>query len=118
MNVYKILVCGDRNWTDKEKIRRVLSEYSGDVLIINGGCRGADTLAREVAIELGMEVKTYYAEWDKYGRVAGPIRNQLMLDQEKPNLVIAFHSDLYHSKGTGDMIRRAHAANIHWVNYK
>jgi hypothetical protein len=35
--------------------------------------------------------KTYPADWDGYGRRAGPIRNQKMLDTERPDLVLAFH---------------------------
>jgi hypothetical protein len=47
------------------------------------------------------------AKWEKYGLAAGPIRNQEMLDTYKPDLVVAFHNDIEHSKGTKDMITRA-----------
>ena len=101
-----VLVCGDRNWTNKDKIREVIIKHTPS-LIIHGGCRGADTLAGEVAKELGIPVKVFPAEWDKYGKAAGPIRNQKMLDEGKPDLVIAFHNNIENSRGTKDMLYRA-----------
>lgn len=58
-----------------------------------------------------MGVESFPANWSQYGHAAGPIRNQKMLDQN-PDLVIAFHFDLEHSKGTKDMINRAKKACI------
>ena len=107
----KILVCGDRNWVDKKAIFRELSKYPRDTIVIEGEARGADSLARVVALGLGVSVERYPANWDKYGRAAGPIRNQQMLDQ-KPDLVLAFHADLDNSKGTRDMVIRARKAGI------
>jgi DNA-binding MurR/RpiR family transcriptional regulator len=54
---------------------------------------------------------SYPADWEAYGKAAGPIRNQRMLDEGKPDLVIAF-SDLPTTSGTYDMIKRAKAAGI------
>lgn len=48
------------------------------------------------------------ADWDGLGRKAGPIRNQRMLDEGKPDLVVAFPGD----KGTADMVRRARTASL------
>ena len=71
--------------------------------IIHDGAPGADTLAAEVAQELGIRARAYPADWRKHGRAAGPIRNQLMLDDGKPDILVAFPG----GKGTADMIRRA-----------
>ncbi len=54
----------------------------------------------------------YPADWKRYGRAAGRIRNALMLEYEKPDLVIAFHEDLSTSRGTLDMLKRAKLAGI------
>lgn len=108
----KILVCGDRNWTDKKKIKDELVEVwkglvnSTDIVVIHGGARGADTLAGEVAKELGFRVKVFLADWEKFGKAAGPIRNIEMLN-EKPDLVLAFHCDLSKSKGTAHAVKTA-----------
>ena len=107
----KVLVCGSRDWLDIEPIRKELSALPKDSIIIHGAARGADTLADQVAVELGLKVKVFPASWHRYGRAAGPIRNQKMLE-EHPDLVLAFCHDLTKSKGTADMIRRARLAKV------
>ncbi len=108
----RILCCGDRNWSDSSIIERVLSNYSSDTVIIHGNANGADRLSASIALSLNMRVQSYPANWNQYGRAAGPIRNQQMLDEGKPDLVIAFHSNIEQSKGTKNMIKLAHHANI------
>jgi hypothetical protein len=54
----------------------------------------------------------YPAQWHKYGRAAGPIRNQQMLAEGKPDLVLAFHDDIDGSRGTKDMVNRARRAGV------
>ena len=114
----KILVTGDRNWTNEKRMREVILgieenlyyyNHPGELdtlFFIHGGARGADRLAGKIATEAGWTVKVVTANWEKYGRAAGPIRNQEMLDMN-PDLVIAFHDDLANSKGTKDMVNRA-----------
>ena len=58
--------------------------------IISGMASGADTFAVEWAARFGFPLRAFPAEWDKHGRSAGPIRNQRMLDEGKPDLVVAF----------------------------
>lgn len=106
----KVLVCGDRKWPYKGIVRRVLYQVQPS-MVIQGGARGADTLAWDVAKEMGLATETYPAEWKEYGRAAGPIRNRLMLDQ-KPDLVIAFHDDIEHSRGTKDCVTEARKRGI------
>lgn len=108
----RILACGDRDWTDEALVRQVLESYGPSVLVINGGARGADTCAKDAARSLDLNCITVHANWKLHGKAAGPIRNQQMLDDGKPDLVIAFHDDLGRSKGTNDMLSRAEKANI------
>ncbi len=107
----RVLVCGDRNWSGIDPIKRELMLAAPSV-VIEGEARGADTLARKAAEELGIPVEPYPANWTKYGRAAGVLRNQQMLDEGKPDLVLAFHPDISKSKGTADMVRRAKKAGI------
>jgi len=106
----KILVCGSRSWQDKEAIRDYLVRH-GATCVVEGAARGADNLAHEVATELGIENRRYPADWNTHGKAAGFIRNQQMLDQERPDLVLAFW-DGETSHGTQDMVRRATAAEV------
>lgn len=107
----KVIVCGDRNYTNREAVRNILHQLPKDTIIIQGGCRGADTLAKEVSLELGFLIKTYYPEWNKYGKGAGVIRNRRMLEED-PNLVIAFHDHLEDSKGTLNMLTESRKRHI------
>lgn len=105
-----ILICGGREYADKARMREVIHLlFNHDThTIIHGGARGADTLAGEVAAEIGIAAKVYPADWKTHGKAAGPIRNQQMLDDGKPAMVIAFPG----GKGTEDMVRRANNAGI------
>lgn len=106
-----IVVTGDRNWTNREAVRREFAKLPPDTTIVHGGCRGLDTIAGEVAVEFGFAVDSHPAKWDLYGKGAGPIRNQEMLDL-KPKKVLAFHPDLSSSKGTKDCVREAMRRDI------
>ena len=106
-----IIVCGDRNWTNVESIRRVLSYFPADTVVIEGGARGADRIAAGVARSLGMHVREFPANWTGQGRAAGPVRNKRML-AEQPAQVLAFHSDIEKSKGTKHMVTIALEAGI------
>lgn len=108
-----VLVCGDRNWTDRETILAELEKLQteGYTHVIEGGARGADKLAGSVAVELSMDLTVVEADWYHLGTRAGPIRNSEMLKM-KPDLVLAFHPDLSKSKGTADTVRKARKMNL------
>lgn len=112
MSYQRILVCGSRDWSDAEIVKRRLDEFDRDSTVIHGGCRGADKIAGEVAEMMGMRVEVYTADWEAHGKAAGPRRNQKMLDEGKPTVVIAFHDDIARSKGTSDMISRAKKSGL------
>lgn len=107
----KILCCGDRNWTNYHVIKKYLSSFPKNTIIIEGEARGADIISKEIAESLGLMVIKFPADWDKYGKSAGPIRNRQMLDQN-PDMVYAFHNDIKNSKGTKDCVTEAIFRNI------
>jgi hypothetical protein len=107
----RVLICGDRNWDKEGIVKRVLLQ-SGATVVIHGDARGADSIAGTLATSLGLKVEAFPADWQRYGRAAGPIRNQQMLDEGRPEKVIAFHPSIETSKGTADMVRRARAAGL------
>ncbi len=107
----RLLVCGDRDWTDSDTILRWIQGQKPTV-VIHGAARGADRIAGELAEQLGIPVLKFPAEWTKYGRAAGPIRNRQMLKEGKPDQVLAFHDNIAESKGTADMITAAREAGV------
>ena len=108
-----ILCCGDRNWKNELAIRNELSKFIGkDITIIHGAARGADSIAGNIAKEFGFKVKEFPADWNKYKKAAGPIRNKQMLDEGKPDLVIAFHNKIEDSKGTKNMVTISKEQNV------
>jgi len=109
----KILVCGDRNWKDDIKMYEVLKTFLNGVILVHGDAKGADKMAGRIGSKLGFKVIAYPAKWDIFGKGAGPIRNQQMLDENYDiEEVIAFHNDIENSKGTKDMLRRAQKRGI------
>jgi hypothetical protein len=87
---------------------RFVDMYGNEVLLIHGGARGADRLADRFAKAHGWHVDEYLADWKTHGKRAGPIRNQRMLDEGRPQLVVAFPG----GRGTADMVDRARAAGV------
>ncbi len=103
----RVLVCGGRDYSDAETVRQSLDMVRATT-IITGGARGADELGLKEASRRGTASMVFCADWQKHGKVAGPIRNQQMLDEGKPDLVMAFPG----GRGTADMVRRAKNAGV------
>ena len=87
----EVLVCGDRNWIDRNKIKETLEALPSVEFIMHRGARGAEALAWEVSRDLNIVPIEYPANWTKHGNAAGMIRDKEMLD-DKPSLVLAFCS--------------------------
>lgn len=108
----RVLVCGGRDFNDSLTLGSWLGgihKNNGPItLLIEGGARGADFMARKFAEWAGIPVKTFPADWDTLGNAAGPIRNRQMLVEGKPDLVVAFEG----GRGTADMVSQAKAAGI------
>lgn len=114
----RALFCGARDWDNWGEIEQQLLRFiQYQDTIITGGAPGADAIAHKMADDMGFATLVFPAQWDKHGKAAGPIRNQQMLDEGKPDIVLAFHKDLTQSKGTLDMVRRARKAGVRviWI---
>lgn len=114
----RVLVCGGRDYKDKDFVFDVLAEQH-DILgridvIIQGGARGADTFAAQWAASRAVPNWEFKADWERYGRGAGAVRNGIMLKDGKPQLVIAFPG----GNGTQDMVVRAKKAGLPVVDYR
>ncbi len=108
----RVLICGGRDFHDYDLLKTFLSGLQVTrgrfTTIIHGGYRGADALARTYAKRHQIPDEEFKAEWQKFGPAAGPIRNKRMLDEGKPDLVVAFSG----GAGTANMIRQADRAGI------
>jgi hypothetical protein len=109
----RVLVCGGRDFTDADFLFRTLDDLRlkfGFTHVIHGQGQGADQLAYMwAASRLGEAAVTGFpADWIRFGKSAGPKRNAQMLNEGKPDFVIAFPG----GKGTADMVRRARRANV------
>ncbi len=110
---YRVLVCGSRTWITVTPIAHALLDIhhmvmrampNDQLVIIHGGAAGADTCAEAAARAAHFAIERYPADWDKHGKKAGVLRNQLMIETQ-PDLVLAFWDGV--SRGTSDMIERA-----------
>ncbi|SFH76130.1 Protein of unknown function [Pseudobutyrivibrio sp. OR37] len=110
--LYRIIIAGGRDFNNKvlfsEEVNKIVKELGIDnIEIISGHSSGADSLAELYAKKHNISLKIFPAEWKKYGKAAGPIRNKQMLDYslEEQSVLIAFWNG--RSKGTRNMIERA-----------
>lgn len=111
----RVLICGSRDYDDRKTMLWFAGLFKNGDVLIEGGAKGADTLARLTVEALGywVPVEEYPANWEKYGRAAGPIRNKQMLEEGKPDVVLAFPSkSLEESKGTRNMVEQAVKAGV------
>ena len=115
MKSYKVLVCGSRDYPDRDRVFQTLDQYRAKLgtrmMVISGGATKADEYARQWATSRKVDHMILYARWDTEGKAAGPIRNRRMA-AKKPKLVLAFSRDFDASWGTSDMIRVAEKLNI------
>lgn len=79
----KLIIAGGRDFYDypllyNEACKFIEEEGPPSVEIISGLAKGADTLACDFAAERNYPLRGFAAEWGKFGRAAGPIRNKLM----------------------------------------
>ena len=106
----RVLVCGGRDYDDRERVFSILdvAHMANPIIeLIHGDAPGADKLADEWA-RGKVAIRAFPAPWETLGRRAGPIRNQKMLDEGKPHMVIAFPG----GSGTADMVKRAEKAGV------
>jgi hypothetical protein len=96
------------------EMERIALERGRPKVIIHGAASGADTLAKKWARGNRCPDEAYYADWKAHGRAAGPIRNRLMIEEGKPDLVIAFPG----GRGTENMKKQARAAGIEVIEVK
>jgi predicted polyphosphate/ATP-dependent NAD kinase len=106
MDGLRVLVCGGRNYRDQDHVWTFLSELNAKQpigLLIHGAATGADRLAQAWARNRLIPDREFESNWPVDGAAAGPMRNQRMIDEGKPDLIVAFPG----GPGTADLMQRA-----------
>ena len=106
----KIAIVGSRNYSDLDHVRGIVKSLSRDTEIVSGGAPGVDKIAEQAAIDRGMPTKIFPADWEKYGRGAGAIRNKAIVNYADG--VIAFWDGT--SRGTKNTIDLADKQSKLW----
>jgi len=101
-----VLVSGSRDFPSKPLVLRIMEQsLRPDDCLIHGCARGVDSWAEQVAVAAGISVRRRPADWNRYGRQAGLLRNVAMLEETlavSSYLILIFWDG--HSRGTKHMI--------------
>lgn len=111
----KIIIAGGRNFHNYQMLRDSCDFILGDqgvTEVVGGGASGADVLGERYAAEQGIPCRRFEADWQRYGRSAGPRRNVEMADYA--DALIAFWDG--ESRGTKHMIEAAQKRGLRvWI---
>ncbi len=112
----RVLIAGGRGFSDYallcKRVEKCIAGIDGHIEFVSGGAKGADSLGERFAIEHGFPVVVMKADWKKYGKAAGIVRNRQMLEYiclEDP-IVVAFWDGKSH--GTKNTIDTASKMGI------
>lgn len=98
-----VMVTGSREWTNVSCIQNALNaceQPNAQMVLVQGGARGADRMASEIAERRGWRVVTLYPDWESYGRSAGIRRNADMVSRYGPHTAHFLAFSHNHSAGT------------------
>lgn len=112
----RIIIAGGRDFADAIKAEEVFFQHFSDlwpeeITIVSGGARGADAIGERLAKAYNTNLCIYPAQWDRYGKAAGYLRNSLMA--ANADVLLAFWD--HKSKGTRHMIDLAGNAGLHTI---
>jgi hypothetical protein len=104
----RVAIVGSRDYPDLSRVRTYVAGLPDDTVIISGGARGVDREAERAARTRGLRTLIFPADWTTYGKRAGYVRNQTIVDHADD--VVAFWDG--RSPGTADTIRKAQQAGL------
>ena len=118
VNEFRVIIAGSREFSDYELLKKTCDYYlsnkfkdpSCKVIVISGHASGADTLGEIYAKEKGLDCEIFPADWNKYGKKAGYLRNMSMA--EVGNSAIIFMSAYGENKGSRMMERIAREKHL------
>lgn len=105
--MFRVIIAGGRDFNDylllRETMDNLLQNITEEIVVVCGQARGADTLGEQYAKERGYRVDYYPADWKRYGKRAGYLRNEQMA--QNADALVAFWDGK--SRGTKLMIELA-----------
>lgn len=105
----KVIIAGSRDITNPDFVEQAIQQSGFSITeLVSGQAPGVDTLGERWARLNKIPIKPFPADWKKYGKPAGPIRNQQMADYADA-LIAIWHNN---SSGTKDMIDKAKAKGL------
>lgn len=105
----KLIIAGSRDLKlSEEQIFTIIEEELDDLnvvpeIIFSGNSGKVDLIGELYAITKGIPLRLFKADWDKYGTAAGPIRNQLMVNEA--DILLLIWDDI--SRGSRDIFKKA-----------
>lgn len=116
-----IVIFGTRKFNNYLTLKNIIDnsyfyKHNNINCVISGAAKGADTLGEQWAKEKGIEVMRMPAEWDKYGKAAGHIRNKEMA--EKADCAIGFWDGSVVHSGTNNMINICEKLKVPMIVYR
>lgn len=123
--MYNLIIAGSREFTHPN-FYRVLElavetfeanarKLDGPVTVFWGCAKGMDTHGKAYADARGWLNRPFPADWAQHKKMAGPIRNQEMIDAGAHGLVVVCLDD---SRGSADMHRRATKADLDVLRFQ
>ena len=107
----KVIIAGGRSYTLTDDGREKLDQIDISE-VVSSGDPGADRCGCLYAQMHGIPVARFYADWQKFGRAAGPIRNRQMA--EYADAVALFNG----GSGTKSMFLEANKAGIKIFDFR
>jgi predicted double-glycine peptidase len=105
----KTIIAGDRTFSNYQTLIVAVNQSNFIITeVVSGAAKGVDTLGEKWAKEKSIPIKRFPADWSRYGKLAGPIRNKEMANYAEALIALPSKD----SKGTRDMIRQAKSVGL------
>lgn len=109
--MFHVIIAGSRNFNDYEFLKQYMDfllQNKQDIVVLCGEARGADSLGKRYALEKGFSVLSFPADWKRFGRSAGVLRNREM--SKNADACVVFWDGF--SRGSANMIAEAKRAGL------
>lgn len=105
----RTIIAGSRHCNNMALVKLAILESGFEITeVVSGFANGVDYLGEQYSYQKGLPLKIFPANWTKYGKSAGPIRNREMADYADALIAILYPG----SRGTADMIKVAKAKGL------